>query len=155
MGEAEHPGIADLERRVAALEQALARLTAGQPSAAPPRPRVTASATPAPVVAAPKAQPIAPRPIDRPAEIDLEQWVGQRGLLIIGVVALLVATAFFMKYAFDRGWVPPVVRILGGVAAGIATMVIGERQVRRGLRRYGLAIVGAGGGIVYLSIWAA
>src|SRR2546423_555919 len=77
---------------------------------------------------APVASPPAPlsRPGDRPhyspppaAAPDLEQWFGQRGLLFVGVLALLTAVGFFLKYAIDRGWIAPVVRSLFAVAAGI------------------------------------
>src|SRR5439155_13286063 len=86
---------------------------------------------------------------------DLEQWFGQRGLLIVGVLALLTAAGFFLKYAIDRGWIAPLVRSLLAIAAGIAVAAWGEARVRAGLRRYGAAMIGAGGGLVYLGLWAA
>ncbi len=86
---------------------------------------------------------------------DLEQWFGQRGLLIVGVVALLAAMGFFLKYAFDRGWVPPAARSLLAVAAGVGVAAWGEQRIGRGMRRYGAAMIGAGGGLVYLGLWAA
>jgi len=73
---------------------------------------------------------------------DLEQWFGQRGLLIVGVLALLTAAGFFLKYAFDRGWIAPVVRSLLAIVAGIALAAWGEARIRAGLRRYGAAMIG-------------
>ena len=103
----------------------------------------------------PYALRLGPPPTEGEPAFDLEQWLGARGLLLVGVVALLTAAGFFLKYAFDRGWVAPEVRVLGAVLVGIAVAVYGEGQVRVEMRRFGLALVGAGGGIVYLGIWAA
>jgi len=154
-----------LERRVAALEKQLAVrapegapaiLEAAQPAtpetplpSAPemaPAPGVRSRRDPRPPVPdVPRADPI----------VDLEQWVGARGLLLVGVVALLMAAAFFLKYAFDRGWIAPWLRIVAAIGSGILVAVLGERLAGRGLRRYGLALVGAGGGLAYLGLWAA
>jgi uncharacterized membrane protein len=71
------------------------------------------------------------------------------------VVALLMAAAFFLKVAFDRGWIAPWLRVVAAVGSGIGVAALGERLAGRGLRRYGLALVGAGGGLAYLGLWAA
>ncbi len=94
------------------------------------------------------AKPAAARP-------DLEQWVGQRGLLIVGVLALLAATGFFLKYAFDHRWIPPALRSAGAVLSGVGLGIWGDRLISRGIRRYGAAMIGGGGGLVYLGLWAA
>src|SRR5438034_6676894 len=109
-----------------------------------------ATPTPEPLAVAPPAAPIPrrhePRSYSPPpaAAPDLEQWFGQRGLLIVGVLALLTAAGFFLKYAIDRGWIAPLVRSLLAIAAGIAVAAWGEARVRAGLRRYGAAMIGAG-----------
>jgi len=147
--------IARLERRVATLEALVRELAARvglraapgapetRPAAPPPRP------VPPPRVSLP--------PVDsQPARGgDLEQWFGAKGLLLVGVIALLAAAGFFLNYAFEQGWIPPGLRVLGAVVAGVLVALAGERQVARGLRRFGLGLVGAGGGLVYLGIWAA
>src|SRR5881409_2419561 len=53
------------------------------------------------------------------------------------------------------GWIPPLVRSLLAVAAGIGVAAWGEDRIRHGMRRYGAAMIGAGGGLVYLGLWAA
>jgi len=143
--------IEQLERRVATLENMVRRLTfvsntaehVRSPRISGPRPQVT------PVVHA--AIP------DKPpaAQNDLEQWFGQRGLLAVGVAALLIAAALFLKYAFDRGWISPLLRALGAVVLGIAVAAWGHYRIGQGMRRYGAAMIGAGGGLVYLGLWAA
>jgi len=152
-----------LERRVEVLEQMVRRLlTAGTaPERIPPASERLAIASPAaplpgPPQPAPSRAPEPPRYSPPPAAApDLEQWFGQRGLLIVGVLALLMAAGFFLKYAIDRGWIAPVVRSLLAIAAGIGLAAWGEARIRGGLRRYGAAMIGAGGGLVYLGLWAA
>jgi uncharacterized membrane protein len=70
------------------------------------------------------------------------------------VVALLLAAGYLLKLSFDRNWISPVVRCLGGVVAGIAVGGLGWRLEPK-YRTYGAALIGAGAGIIYLSIWAA
>jgi uncharacterized membrane protein len=143
--------IEQLERRVATLENMMRRLTSVTNTAEQLRssrsPTTRPQVTPVVHAAVPDT-PAAPRG-------DLEQWFGQRGLLAVGVAALLIAASLFLKYAFDRGWISPLLRSIGAVAAGIAVAAWGHDRIRRDMRRYGAAIIGAGGGLVYLGLWAA
>ncbi|HXO86891.1 MAG TPA: DUF2339 domain-containing protein, partial [Gemmatimonadales bacterium] len=144
-----------LERRVATLENLVRRLTftgttvERPPLPAPPEHPVRRPSPPVVRAAIPTVRATA-----KPAT-DLEQWFGQRGLLAVGVLALLAAAAFFLKYAFDRGWVSPLFRALGAILAGIAVGAWGQERILRGMRTYGAALIGAGGGLVYLGLWAA
>ena len=111
----------------------------------PPSPRV---------LVRPRIRIITPTPPpDR--SVDWEQWFGQRGLLAVGVAALLIAAAFFLKYAFDRGWIPALVRSVAAVIVGIGVAAWGHERIGRGMRTHGAAMIGAGGGLVYLGLWAA
>jgi len=83
-----------------------------------------------------------------------ERWIGQRGLLAVGVVALLMATGYLLKLSFERGWIPPIMRCIGGALLGGIVGAIGWRLHER-YRTYGAALVGCGAGIIYLSVWAA
>ena len=85
----------------------------------------------------------------------LEQWLGQRGLLAVGVTALVLAVAYFLRLAFDRGWISPMLRCVGGTGLGAVVGALGWRFERRGLRRYGAGVMGAGAAIIYLAVWAA
>jgi uncharacterized membrane protein len=153
-----------LEQRVAVLET-LMRELAGRASAAPaplisPAPPPTPAAplvTPAAPSLPPVSTPSAPAaPLrDRPASrLTSEQWIGQRGLLAIGVAALITAMGYLLKLSFDRNWITPVMRCVGGVAAGLIVGGIGWRLHAR-YRTYGAALIGCGAGIIYLSVWAA
>lgn len=86
--------------------------------------------------------------------IDTEKWVGERGLLAVGVVALILAAGYLLKLSFDRGWVSPLARCIGGGVAGATVGALGWRLESR-YRTYGAALVGCGAAIVYLAVWAA
>jgi hypothetical protein len=149
-----------LERRVAVLE-ALVRAGQGGDAAAE-RPlgigAVPASPAPAPVVSPPPPElgPASRRPAPPPSRLPdvTEQWIGQRGLLAIGVVALLMATGYLLKLSFERGWISPIMRCAGGAVLGVVVGAIGWRLHQR-YRTYGAALIGCGCGIIYLSVWAA
>ena len=159
-----------LEKRVAVLEGLLRQLLQRQgqapietpvapapapPPASVPPPRPSAP-RPAPTVApagAKPARPTIPGP-GRP-EGELEQWVGGRLLLGIGVFAMLLAVGYLLKLSFDRGWIQPSVRCAGGALLGAGIGALGWSLERRGLRTYGSALLGCGAGIIYLAVWAA
>jgi hypothetical protein len=110
--------------------------------------------TPAMLAPKPVAAASRPRAIVAPAQ-DWEQWFGRRALLGVGVLALIATAGFFLKYAIDRGWISPWVRVNGGVLLGALIAIWGDRLIERGLRLYGGALIGAGGALAYLALWAA
>jgi len=143
--------IRDLERRLARLEMAM------QPAAAPPPVEVPQPAA-ALVPPAPNSMPI---PVPEPAAVELqpsehlEQVIGRRWIGLVAIALIVVATAFFLKYAFENRWIGELGRVTLGVVAGL-TLVWGGYQ-RRGRRRWYLSEVLTGGGIVilYLSVYGA
>lgn len=99
-------------------------------------------------------QPAAPASGRSPGVLN-EQWLGSRGLLAVGVVFLVLAAGYLLKLSFDRGWVSPLARCIGGAAGGVVVGLVGWRLHGRGLRTYGAALLGAGAAIIYLAVWAA
>jgi hypothetical protein len=75
-------------------------------------------------------------------------------LLAVGVTALILAAGYLLRLSFDRGWISPMMRCIGGVLSGVAVGAIGWRLQPR-YRTYGAALVGCGAAIIYLSVWAA
>lgn len=112
--------------------------------AVPPEP----PPTPAPVAG------VSDEPRRRRA-VEIEFWLGGRGLLLLGVLALVFSVGFFVKEAIERGWIGPAVRVLLGIAVGMAAVGVGERLRAIGYRTYGLWLAAGGFGAIYLSIWAA
>jgi uncharacterized membrane protein len=130
-----------LEERVARLEELIVRLP-GSPAAPPKTPP-------------PPARPTAAPPRRRPAALlSPEQWIGQRLLLAVGVVALILAAGYLLRLSFDRGWISPVMRCIGGAFSGVIVGAVGWRLQPR-YRTYGAALIGCGAAIIYLSVWAA
>jgi hypothetical protein len=75
-------------------------------------------------------------------------------LLAVGVTALILAAGYLLRLSFDRGWISPLMRCIGGATAGAVVGAIGWRFQNR-YRTYGAALIGCGAAIIYLSVWAA
>lgn len=169
--------VSRLERRLEVLEGLVRQLVAGAGDRAPvvdarsagevrptpgPAP-VHATPAPPPSPATPPRPPIPPpqpgprqsAPGTARATLFNEQWFGRRGLLAVGVIFVTLSAGFLLKLSFDRGWVSPMVRCIGGALAGIAVGGLGWRLHGRGTRTYGAALIGCGAAIVYLAVWAA
>src|SRR4029077_20485511 len=95
-----------------------------------------------------------PEPEPEPPGLPTEAWVGQRGLLAVGVLALLLAAGYLLKLSFERGWITEAGRCIGGIIAGVVVGGVGWRLLGK-YRTYGAALIGCGAGIVYLAVWAA
>lgn len=147
----------DLRERLARLEQRVAELEGLGPrrqAAPPPSPPPPSQLFPPPRPRAPPASP-APYAMPRLALSEgAEVWLGQRGLLAIGVLALLLAAGYLLKLSFDRGWVSPIIRCVTGAVTGAGVGLLGWRLLAR-YRTYGAALIGCGAGICYLVVWAA
>ena len=91
---------------------------------------------------------------DRMREWDWEQIWGGNWLARIGVVALVIGVAFFLKLAFDNDWIGETGRIVLGILAGLAMLGGGEYWQRR-YPTYAQAFSGGGIALLYLAIFAA
>lgn len=86
---------------------------------------------------------------------DIESTIGLVWLNRIGILALFLGAAFFLKYAFDNRWIGELGRVIIGLLAGFG-MIIGSEPARR--KNYTVISQGLHGGgvaILYLSIFAA
>ena len=114
------------------------------PAAPSPEPKVPAiTPVPRPM---PKATPTKPR--------EWEQILGGNWLARIGVIALIIGAAFFIKYAFDNNWLGPTARVILGTVAGLA-MVGGGYYWQKKYPIFAQALSGGGIALLYLSIFAA
>jgi uncharacterized membrane protein len=87
--------------------------------------------------------------------VSLEARIGANWLLYAGVATLVLGASYFIKYAFENNWVTPVMRVVLGLAAGLALVEGGRRFSRRGLAFYGQMVAGGGVVILYVAIYAA
>jgi uncharacterized membrane protein len=95
------------------------------------------------------------RPRSRSAPLFTEEWLGQKGLLAVGVIFLVLAAGYLLKLSFDREWISPAARCVGGAVVGAVVAALGWRLHHKGTRTYGAALIGAGAAIIYLAVWAA
>ncbi|HEY6844043.1 MAG TPA: DUF2339 domain-containing protein, partial [Thermoanaerobaculia bacterium] len=122
--------LTDIERRLAAVEERLGIVRQS------------------PVVPQPPARPSAPAR-------SVESLIGAHWLNRVGIAALLIGAAFFLKYAFENEWIGPAARVGIGVAAGAALLVWSDIFHRRGHRLFAHSLEVVAVGVLYLSIWAA
>src|SRR4029077_8142925 len=81
--------------------------------------------------------------------------VGQKWLLGIGVLILIIGIGFFLKYAFDQQWIGPAVRISIGFGGGLVLLLGASVCHRRNLHGLDIGIGAVGLGTLYLTSYAA
>ena len=155
--------IEKLTARVAALELTrpvdVRQTHAPEPSLVdvrPPQPERAPLPTPdppTPVVAPPVV--VTSERMGLPESQALESRIGSRWLLYVGVVAIVIGVSYFEKLAIENHWVNETWRVIQGGIAGLALVAGGLRIVKKGYRRYGQILAGAGVAIMYVSTYAA
>ena len=160
------------ELRTAGIRAAGARETGAAPAPTPAEATPAPAATEAPEPAAPASPATTPEPapaapvpapaatlaaaLAAPADTEtLEARIGSRWLLYVGVAAIVVATSYFVKLAFDSRWITETMRVSIGAAGGLALAWVGGRFVRAGFAVYGQMLIGGGVAILYLAVYAA
>ena len=124
------------------------------PSAPEPTlaPAETAAATSTRDTVAPAPAPSGPAPSPR---LDLEQRIGGRWATWVGVVAILFAASFAVKWSIENNLIGPRARLGLGLAAGIASLLAGlVLHRRRDVPYLSEALAGLGLGLCYLSLYA-
>ena len=106
-----------------------------------------------PVPGTPAGDAAAPQP--RPARGSFESLLAGRAMPIAGLLLVLLAAAFFLDQAFRNGWIGPLERIVLGLVAGSALMLIAARRIGAEYTFLAEGLIGLGAGILYLSLWAA
>ncbi len=131
-----------IENRLEALE----RLAASRPAAAT-RPPAPTAAPPLPPPA-----PAPPSPAPAPRE-NLELKIGRYWLNRIGILSLVLGTAFFLVYSFQ--YLGPVAKLAMGYAVGAGLLFLGLRLERKaGIEWYGRGLMGGGWAVVYFTTYA-
>lgn len=85
---------------------------------------------------------------------NFEEVVAGRWLNYVGILALLFAVTFFLKYAFDNNWVGPRGRVGIGLLAGSILYPWSQHLLTRGYKYFSEGIAGLGAAVLYLSLWA-
>jgi uncharacterized membrane protein len=168
--------VSELRWRVRRLEETLARngIIAGKEETAPTPKQTggmgTEPAHPAQDLrpALPQSPPFipAPMPIEpprfgfpEPAKAEdtrsLESRIGSQWFNRIGILAVLIGVAWFLKLAFDNHWIGPLGRVLIGLLAGAGLIVWSGHFRKRGFAAFAYSLQAIGSGTLYLSLWAA
>ncbi|MFI5328895.1 MAG: DUF2339 domain-containing protein, partial [Candidatus Rokuibacteriota bacterium] len=174
---------ADADERVAALEERVRGLVyrvwkleggpgAGTPRESPAAPDITPPVEPVPapppgpapvelaqgsVLDTPPLEAPSPAPPMPPHRgLDLEQRIGARWATWVGIVAILVGVALFLKWAFDAAFLGPAARVALGLVAGLVMLGGGLLlHRRRDVPYLSEGLAGGGLGVLYLSLFAA
>ncbi|HEY0796596.1 MAG TPA: DUF2339 domain-containing protein [Acidisarcina sp.] len=98
--------------------------------------------------------PVAPR-VQVQRQQSLESRIGSFFLNRIGVIAVMIGMAWFLKLAFDRNWLGPPVLVSIGLVVAVGLVLWSERFRRRNFVVFSYSLKALGTGIAYLSLWAA
>ncbi len=120
-----------------------------------------AAFVPPPIAAVPKSPPppmplSVPHAASKPSTHDenFEALVAGRWLNYVGILALLFAVTFFLKYAFDNDWVGPRGRVSIGLLMGSALYPWSQRLLSKGYKYFSEGIAALGAAVLYVSLWA-
>jgi uncharacterized membrane protein len=91
----------------------------------------------------------------RRQSLALEQRIGTRWALVAGVITIIFAVGFFLKYAYESGWIGPLGRVLIAAAGGLLALAIGELTRRRGYDFVAKGVTALGFAILYATVFAA
>ena len=82
--------------------------------------------------------------------------LGANWLSKLGVAAIAVGVAFFLKYAFDVGWIDPTARVVIGLLGAAVMLALGQYLLAKPMYRAYAQVLASGGIIIlFLSIYAA
>ncbi|XDD50713.1 DUF2339 domain-containing protein [Leptospira sp. WS92.C1] len=94
-------------------------------------------------------------PIEKPKSREWELFLGGNLLGKFGLLSILLASVWFIKFAFDNRWVNESGRILIGLSIGFGVSFAGLRLAGKNFRVLPESVLGAGFSIVYLSLFGA
>jgi uncharacterized membrane protein len=159
--------IAELKERLSRLEACLdSRSDLRSPAPPSPVPAALAQNNPSfapPVIysrAIPGTQPGLSLPSsssseDQDSHRSLETRIGSQIFNRVGIVAVLIGVAWFLKLAIDNQWIGPAGRIITGLVAGAGLIALSERLRARGYSAFSYSLKAIATGVLYLSLWAA
>ena len=87
--------------------------------------------------------------------ITLEQRIGTQWILIAGIITVIFAVGFFLKYAYDTNLIGPLGRVVIAAVSGLVALAIGEVTRRRGYGIVAKAVTALGFAILYAAVFSA
>jgi uncharacterized membrane protein len=168
--------VIELRERVRLLEQVLLSRGTLQPQ---PQPQIDAQPVLEPATVAPAPPPPPPQPASdlafalppnpppplpslatqygtQPSDSrSLENRIGSQWFNRVGILAVLIGMAWFLKFAIDNHWIGPLGRVLIGLIVGAGLIAWSERFRSGGYAVFSYSLKAIGSGVLYLSLWAA
>ena len=131
------------------------RIPVPAPAPLAPAERVASSVPPRPAPPPVLPSTLAPqKPATQRSHLDLETLIAGRWLNRVGILAVLFAVSFFIKYAFENNWVGPRGRVALGLLLGSALLPWSGWLLRRGYQYFSEGIAGLGAAVLYVSLWS-
>lgn len=159
--------VAELTRRVYRLENMPQNLSAPPLEAMPPVAPAVPQPPPAPAAPAggytyssafPQGTPpsgVPPADATSPDDPGLETRIGSQWLNRIGIAAVLIGVAYFLKLAFENDWIGPAGQVAIVLFGGAALVAWANWLYQNGHEYFSYSLTAVGVGMMYGGIWAA
>ncbi|MBK8149292.1 MAG: DUF2339 domain-containing protein [Acidobacteria bacterium] len=95
-----------------------------------------------------------PDPETRSDSSNLEKFIGENLIAMVGAVITVIGVAIGAKYAIDKGWITPVMRIVFGYLIGIGLLIPAFR-LREKMSRFSAVTLSGSMAIFYFVTYAA
>lgn len=82
---------------------------------------------------------------------DLEKFIGENLVSKIGIIILVIAIGFFVKYAIDQNWIGPAGRVGIGILCGAILAGLAHR-IRQNYHAFSSVLTGGGLAVFYFTI---
>lgn len=86
--------------------------------------------------------------------ISFEELIFNNIILKIGIVAFILGVGLFLKYSVDHNWIPVWLRVVMGLATGMAMLIGGVKMIHNKQKLFSESLFGGGIAVLYLSIFS-